>query len=224
MLVTALTAIFAMGMQYYFGQKMSQEHVISRLSTAAADVSEYIHQVDSNAISSTRMLKSFLSMSDHNFSEKEILTLFAQVLDENPFIQSLYVGSENEDFFQIINLKTSVTIRDKMSADAVDRWAIAKATGIGPDRQMIVSYVDSNFNVNRTVASKTSFYPTRRPWFIGATETNVYKTEPYLFKNMKVTGQSYAIRSGKDVIGIDIELSTLKACADACDAPRAGCC
>ncbi|WP_181136612.1 HD domain-containing phosphohydrolase [Vibrio jasicida] len=209
MLVTALTAIFAMGMQYYFGQKMSQEHVISRLSTAAADVSEYIHQVDSNAISSTRMLKSFLSMSDHNFSEKEILTLFAQVLDENPFIQSLYVGSENEDFFQIINLKTSVTIRDKMSADAVDRWAIAKATGIGPDRQMIVSYVDSNFNVNRTVASKTSFYPTRRPWFIGATETNVYKTEPYLFKNMKVTGQSYAIRSGKDVIGIDIELSTL---------------
>ena len=104
MLVTALTAIFAMGMQYYFGQKMSQEHVISRLSTAAADVSEYIHQVDSNAISSTRMLKSFLSMSDHNFSEKETLTLFAQVLDENPFIQSLYVGSENENFFQIINL------------------------------------------------------------------------------------------------------------------------
>ncbi|WP_372185308.1 HD domain-containing phosphohydrolase [Vibrio sp. 10N.222.55.F12] len=209
MLVTALTAIFAMVMMHYFGQKMSQEHVISRLSVATADVSEYIHQVESNAISSTKMLKSFLSMSDHDFSEKEILQLFAQILSENPFIQSLYVGSENEDFFQIINLKNSVTIRNKMSADSNDRWAIAKAKGTGTDRQMLVSYVDSDFKVNRTVVSKTSFYPTRRPWFVEAVETQVNKTEPYLFKNMKVTGQSYSIRSGEDVIGIDVKLSTL---------------
>ncbi|WP_045498467.1 HD domain-containing phosphohydrolase [Vibrio hyugaensis] len=209
MFVTAFTAIFAMGMQYYFGQKMSQEHVISKLSSAAADVSEYIHQVDTNATNSTKMLKNFLSMADHDFSEKEILTLFAQVLEENPFIQSLYVGNENDDFFQIINLRTSETIRDKMDAEVPDRWAIAKASGVGAERQMVVSYVTENFEVNRTIVSKSSFYPTRRPWFISAKNTGVFKTEPYLFKNMKVTGQSYSIRNGDDVIGIDIELSTL---------------
>ncbi|HDM8236218.1 HD domain-containing phosphohydrolase [Vibrio campbellii] len=210
MLVAVLTAVVAMGMQYYFAQKMSQEAVLSRLSAAAADVSEYIYQVDSNAISSTKMLKSVLSMSDHDFSEKEILALFAQVLEDNPFIQSLYVGNDNEDFFQIINLRNSEVIRTMMGAQVTERWAIAKGFGLGQERQMVVSYVTENFDVNRTVASKSDFYPSRRPWFVGATESEVYKTEPYLFKNMKVTGQSYSIRNGHDVIGIDIDLSTLK--------------
>ena len=209
MLVTALTAMLAMIMMNYFGQKITQEHVISKLSVAAREVSEYIHQVDSSAINSTKMLKVFLSMSTHDFSKKETMQLLGQVLNENPFIQSLYVGSENEDFFQIIHLKSSVTVRDKMNADSNDRWVTLKATGTGTDRQMFISYVDSDFKVNRTVVSKTSFYPTQRPWFVKAVEKHVKKTEPYLFKHMKVTGLSYAIRSGEDVIGIDVELSML---------------
>ncbi|HAS8344595.1 TPA: phosphohydrolase, partial [Vibrio vulnificus] len=53
------------------------------------------------------------------------------------------------------------------------------------------------------------YFPTQRPWYGSALEDRVIKTEPYLFQHLKITGQTYSIRSAHSVIGIDIVLSSV---------------
>ncbi len=70
-------------------------------------------------------------------------------------------------------------------------------------------YYSESLEVVRQTEQKSNFYPSRRPWFAGASKDSVYKTDPYLFQHLKITGQSYSVRSKGAVIGVDTVLSSL---------------
>ncbi|EGA70441.1 hypothetical protein VISI1226_00210 [Vibrio sinaloensis DSM 21326] len=206
---TVITSLFAIGLQYVFTKQMSEEHVVSKLMMATTDVSEYIQEVDVNAKSSARILSSLSNTLDHQFSEQEIQTLLVQVLLDNPLFYSIYFGSDDEYFYQIINLESSPIVRQRIEATAQDRWVLIKISGNEQNRVRQTVYMTADFQITNSKVESSNYFPTRRPWFSGAKSQDVFKTEPYLFKHLKITGQTYSIRAKNAVIGIDIVLSSI---------------
>ncbi|WP_182026877.1 HD domain-containing phosphohydrolase [Vibrio rotiferianus] len=207
---TAVTALLGIGMQYYFGKQMSEEHILTRLTMTAKDVSSHIHQIDASATSSAGILRSVADYSDTQFSEDEIQHVFTQTLIDNPVFYSIYFANQEEFFFQVVNLESSSIVRGKIGAAPDERWAIIKIVGEGEERTRYSLFYSESLELIRTTKQSSNFYPSRRPWFDNASKNSVYKTEPYLFQHLKITGQSYSVRSNKGaVIGVDTVLSSL---------------
>ena len=207
---TAVTALLGVGMQYYFGKQMSEEHILTRLTMTAKDVSSHIHQIDASATSSAGMLRSVADYSDTQFSEDEIQRVFTQTLIDNPVFYSIYFANQEEFFFQVVNLESSSIVRGKIGAAPDERWAVIKIVGEGEERTRYSLFYSESLELVRTTKQSSNFYPSRRPWFDNASKNSVYKTDPYLFQHLKITGQSYSVRSNKGaVIGVDTVLSSL---------------
>ncbi|CAH1584773.1 HD domain-containing phosphohydrolase [Vibrio rotiferianus] len=207
---TAVTALLGIGMQYYFGKQMSEEHILTRLTMTAKDVSSHIHQIDASATSSAGILRSVADYSDTQFNEDEIQHVFTQTLIDNPVFYSIYFANQEEFFFQVVNLESSSIVRGKIGAAPDERWAVIKIVGEGEERTRYSLFYSESLELVRTTKQSSNFYPSRRPWFDNASKNSVYKTDPYLFQHLKITGQSYSVRSNKGaVIGVDTVLSSL---------------
>ncbi|MBA5762949.1 transporter substrate-binding domain-containing protein [Vibrio sp. 404] len=214
---TVITAMIAISLQYYFSRQMSQEHVLTKLTMASSEISEYIQQIEVNATSSAQILRSVSSSADRQFSARETRDIFLQVLKDNPMFYSLYYGNEREDFYQIINLESSPIVREKLNAEERDRWVLINIRGDDSNRIRTTEYLTKQLTRTRIESESSNYFPSQRPWYHGAKTDSVYKTDPYLFKHLKITGQTYSTRSKTSVIGVDIVLSSVssKISADA---------
>ena len=124
LLATVLTAIVAVSLQYYFSKKMATEHTLSKLTMVSQDLSEYIGSVDLDAINTAHLLSSVnRSMSDQ-LSREESRDILSEAIKGNPLFYSIYIGSSNDNFFQIINLESFPQVRAKIGAQDSDSWVV----------------------------------------------------------------------------------------------------
>lgn len=210
LLATVFTASWALGLQYYFGKQMAQENVLAKLTSASSDVGAYLELVDKNATTSVQILKGVAESTDHVFAETEIRDIFTLILKDNPLFYSLYFGGDNNYFYQVINLESSPIVREKIGADRSDRWVVIKISGEGKQRIRTTNYYNQDFKQSKKITEVSNYFPTQRPWFVSAEGKKVFKTEPYLFQHLKITGQTYSIRSRSGAIGVDIVHSAMK--------------
>ncbi|WP_043882996.1 HD domain-containing phosphohydrolase [Vibrio campbellii] len=206
---TAVTALLGISLQYYFGKQMSEEHILTRLTMTATDIGNHIQQIDASATSSAGILRSVADYTDTRFSVDEIQGVFVQTLIDNSEFYSIYFASPNEFFFQVINLESSPVVREQIGATPEERWVIIKVSGDEKARLKNTLYYSEEMVLLRQTVQKSNFYPSRRPWYESASRDSVYKTEPYLFQHLKITGQSYSVRSKGAVIGVDTVLSSI---------------
>ncbi|WP_261841219.1 HD domain-containing phosphohydrolase [Aliamphritea ceti] len=209
LIVTGLTALLALSLKFHFTQAMSEELLLSKIANASSKISAYIQNLDIDASRSIKILKDVSITNTEKFSQQETRNLLIQVLKENPLFFSIYYAKANEDFYQVINLEASSTVRKELSASEHDRWATINISGEGPQRHRNVKYFDERLNLTHKNSIRSNTLPTQRPWYKAATSNQVYKTEPYLFKQLNVTGQTYAIRTSDSVLGIDVVLSSI---------------
>ncbi|TVU75066.1 transporter substrate-binding domain-containing protein [Vibrio tasmaniensis] len=216
LLATVLTAIVAVSLQYYFSKKMATEHTLSKLTMVSQDLSDYIGNVDSDAINTARLLSSVHRSISHQISREESRGILSEAIKDNPLFYSIYIGSSNERFFQIINLESSPFVRDKIGADSSDRWVVIEISDSEAGRTRTTKYYDFEFNLRESKTEPSNYFPTTRPWYESANTETVEKTQPYLFQHLQITGQTYSLAfESKDssdtqhVIGIDIVLSSL---------------
>lgn len=216
LLATVLTAIVAVSLQYYFSKKMATEHTLSKLTMASQDLSDYIGNIDSDAINTARLLSSVHRSISHQISREESRGILSEAIKDNPLFYSIYIGSSNERFFQIINLESSPFVRDKIGADSTDRWVVIEISDREAGRIRTTKYYDLEFNLRDSKTEPSNYFPTTRPWYITANTETVEKTQPYLFQHLQITGQTYslafeskAVSDTQHVIGIDIVLSSL---------------
>ncbi|YCO05092.1 HD domain-containing phosphohydrolase [Vibrio sp. VNB-15] len=208
---TSVTALLGISMQYYFGKQISEERILTRLTMTAADIGNHIQQIDASATSIAGILRSVANYSDSRFSVDEIQRVFVQTLIDNSEFYSIYFASPNEFFFQVINMESSPVVRGKIGAAPEERWVIIQVSGEGKGRIKKTHYYSEEMELLRQAEQKSNFYPSRRPWYGSASRDSVYKTEPYLFQHLKITGQSYSVRSKGSVIGVDTVLSSVSA-------------
>ncbi|WP_299690983.1 HD domain-containing phosphohydrolase [uncultured Vibrio sp.] len=216
LLATVLTAVVAVSLQYYFSKKMATEHTLSKLTMVSQDLSDYIGKIDSDAINTAHLLSSVHRSIDHQISREEARDILSEAVKDNPQFYSIYIGSSNEHFFQIINLESSPFVREKLGADRSDRWVVIEIDNTQAGRIRTTQYYDLEFNLRDSKDEPSNFLPTTRPWYVSANTETVEKTQPYLFHHLQITGQTYSLafrsKANSDtqhVIGIDIVLSSL---------------
>ncbi|MEZ9763611.1 HD domain-containing phosphohydrolase [Vibrio splendidus] len=215
-LATVLTAIVAVSLQYYFSKKMATEHTLSKLTMVSNDLSDYLGAVETDAVNTARLLASVKRSISQRLSKEESHSILAEAIKDNPLFYSIYIGSPNDDFFQIINLESASSVRNRIGAAKSDRWVVIEIKNKEEGRVRTTNYFDQTFTLRTSRVEQSNYFPTARPWYIAANPQTVEKTQPYLFQHLQITGQTYslAFKSKFDanvqhVIGIDIVLSSL---------------
>ncbi|CED58464.1 Putative uncharacterized protein [Moritella viscosa] len=215
-LATLITGFVAVSLQYHFSKKMAMEHTLQSLSKASFDLSAYIQNLERDASNTARLLVAMNQMFDIQSNEIELSNILAEIMIENSLFYSIYVGSENDDFYQLINLDSSPIVREKLAANRDDRWVVIKITGDRQNRVRGTYYYDSHFVLRDVSISESNYFPTERPWYVAANTDSVFKTKPYLFQHLKITGQTYSLKfkdknnqDKSSILGIDIVLSSI---------------
>ncbi|OED85322.1 HD domain-containing phosphohydrolase [Vibrio crassostreae] len=216
LLATFLTAVVAVSLQYYFSKKMATENTLSKLTMVSQELSNYIGAVDSDAANTARLLSSVKRSISNKISKEESRTILSEAIKDNPLFYSIYIGSSNENFFQIINLESAPVVREKIGAQQKDRWVVVEIHNIGEERVRTTKYFDQEFTLRNSTTEQSNYLPTTRPWYVSANVQSVEKTQPYLFQHLQITGQTYSLAFDskiesevQHVIGIDIVLSSL---------------
>ncbi|MBL4829343.1 MAG: transporter substrate-binding domain-containing protein [Aliivibrio sp.] len=209
LLATLLTATIAVSMQYYFSSQFAQERAINQYSTIANDVSRQVNNLDTRATHITELLSSLVSKMDRDSTDW--VSIFSKILQANNEIYSIYVGRQGDDFYQLINLKSSTHVQRRINATIDDRWVVITVLGQGNNRIKRTVFLNDQFKIRNIKTETSNYYPSHRPWFKGSSTTQVKKTEPYLFQNLKIPGQTFSmkVKTSAAVVGVDILLSTL---------------
>ena len=219
-IATLITGLVAVSLQYHFSKNMAVEHTVQNLSKASSDLSEYIQTLERDASNAAHLLVSISHILDIQSNEQDLRNILAEMMTENKLFYSIYIGSENEDFYQVINLESSPIVRDKIAAQIDDRWVVIKIVGDRQNRIRETYYYDSEFVLREMNTSKSNYFPTERPWYEAANTDSVFKTKPYLFQHLKITGQTYSLKfkdnhnhshnqAHRSILGIDIVLSSI---------------
>ncbi|QIA64275.1 transporter substrate-binding domain-containing protein [Vibrio astriarenae] len=208
-LATVITASAAVSLQYYFSSKFASERAIGEFSIAAKGFSHYVNDFDARMTNATRLMRDLVA--DSGREDRDWLRLFSGLADANNEVYSVYYATQDERFYQVINLNSSATVRERIGASPDDRWAVISVIGDDEERIKEITFYDQNYSVTGTRTEESNYYPTQRPWYRSSNAQVVNKTKPYLFQHLKVTGQTFSMAdSASDlVVGVDVLLSSL---------------
>ncbi|WP_297807573.1 HD domain-containing phosphohydrolase [uncultured Methylophaga sp.] len=210
---TLITAALAVGLQYYFTKQIATNATLSQFSNLSKHASQYLESVDDRAAKVAKVLSIYPSLLEDSLSGNEVRNVFAEFMRNNPMFYAIYIGFENGDFYELINLESSRAVRRQLEAAPEDRWVIIHISGQGEQRKREYQYYSANFELRKVRDEDSEYNATQRPWFQQATDNEVRKTNPYMFHNLQAPGQTYSIKveNTDAVIAVDIALSSLSA-------------
>ncbi|GEA59544.1 HD domain-containing phosphohydrolase [Vibrio comitans] len=212
-LTTCLTATVAIGLQYYFSKQQALDSAQQKYKNVAEVVSREVKSLD-KVFTTLTLLLSGLEQDFERFDENTIARdAFSRLMQEDQLFYSAYLARDNGHFFQLINLDSASELRRDLNATASDRWVMVEIQQLGQDRIKTTTYFNEDFQRRGKVTEASKFNAVLRPWFLGAQNNNIYKTEPYLFHNIQVSGQTYSSKIPNSaygsVLGIDVMAETL---------------
>ena len=210
-IATTLTALIAIGLQYYFSHAMAIETAVTKYQNNAESTRSYLSSIDSNAFHLTRILAKHPQILSAGRVNPDTLGLFADIMENNRLFYAIYVGLPNGDFYEVVNLNSSSTARRQLKAIPEDRWMVIRMDGEDRTRRRLFEYYDARLQLRVSHSEPSDYDPRVRPWYINAHEDSVYKTDPYLFQHLQAPGQSYSMQMphGAAVLAVDITLSSL---------------
>ncbi|MBY6196202.1 HD domain-containing phosphohydrolase [Vibrio hangzhouensis] len=204
------TALISASVIFSLTKNREIDHALSNYQLVSSILSERLENFDLVGEQAAMQLKTLLSQQTEHIERSEMVELFGATFLGNPFIYSIYIGFENDHFIQLINLRSQSTASQIHLLEG-EAWMVVEHLQQGESRVKLSQYYLDNFELSRETVDISSYYPTRRGWFTRAEEDEVHKTAPYLFYNLKVTGQTFSIKVPDldAVIGVDIALNDL---------------
>lgn len=217
--VAGLISSLVIGLQYYFSSELAEVAAENSFRAVSEKTRERILTLDSQSANLVGMLSHFNELEKFPEADqvRRSLPLLAGSMEYNPSIYAVYVGYESGEFFELVNLESSNIVRNSYGATPSDRWVIVKVTTVNGVREKTTIYLDSAFNVRADQRKPAVYDPRERPWFKEAvTSSDIIKTRPYTFANLKAPGVTYArsVNYGQRVIGVDISLAGLSGFLD----------
>ncbi len=124
-------------------------------------VSQRLEQIDQVGEQSAVQLGYLLSTQLSEKSPSELIELFGATFLGNPFIHSIYIGFDNDDFLQLINLKPKY-ISDKLNLLEGESWMVIEhSNDIDGKRVKRTRFYFDNFELSREQEEVSIFYPTQ---------------------------------------------------------------
>ncbi|RXK01166.1 amino acid ABC transporter [Arcobacter sp. CECT 8986] len=209
--------VVTLSLQYYFLKQLAFKATQDSFANITHKVKSKIQELDktSNNIIDVFELYSATTKIAKKSERHPLLKLFTTTMKNNNFIYSLYVGNENKDFYEVIDLDTDANLRKRYNASQKAKWLILKiykdSTG---KRVEFHEHLDKNLNILKTKEKTPTYDPTVRPWFIAAQKSKgIIKTPPYeySYSALGAKGITYAkkIHNSNAVFSIDLLLNNI---------------
>jgi len=212
--LSLLTVSIALGLQYYFSYSLAEDAAHKLFGQVAENVRDHIHGLDEESNVLTNLLAEYPEMGEpvpvdglHPSTQ-----LMARAIQLHDYLYAIYIGYENGDFYELINLNSDPALRTRMQAKPQDRWLVIKILNTANGRERRFEYYSDSFQLTGKRAEPSNYRASDRPWYRNALRGDgVEKTAPYLFHNLQSPGVTYAkaIPQTGNVIAVDISLSTL---------------
>lgn len=148
LLATGLTAAVAIGLQYYFSRELAHSATTTLFKTAADGMVEDLRQVEAGNRRLLQLLADTPLLNDATSRDRQ-MQLFARVLEADPLLYSVYLGSSDGDLFQLASL-ASDDIRQRQRARAEERWLLVTVSGTQEGRRRVLAFLDRDLQVMRT--------------------------------------------------------------------------
>ena len=210
-MATIITGAVAISLQYYFIRVLATENAVVQYSHLAESSSAYLKALDKRAEKVAQILASYPGLVSDNWIHPDARKVFAGILNNNPLLHAIYIGFDNGDFYELINLHSGEHVRERFNALPEDRWVVLTVQGSGAERRRQLDYYNADFQL-RMQRQEISYYDaTQRPWYVQAQAGVVHKTAPYMFHNLQAPGQTYStpLSSGAGVLAVDVAMSSL---------------
>ncbi|SHO56583.1 HD domain-containing phosphohydrolase [Vibrio quintilis] len=214
--LSLLIITVSLSLQYYFSQHLAKESANILFSNAAQRVSDKIYSLDVESSDLALLLSQYPEIADQDSGEmmRPITGVMVQAMQQKPYLYAIYIGYEDGNFYELINLNSSDNLRETLQARPSDRWLIVHihATETGRFRDFI--FLDTALKPTHQRREPSKYFANIRPWYRDAmTSDTIIKTDPYIFHNTQSPGTTYAKRipGSKNVIAVDITLDTLSA-------------
>ncbi|MCK9605688.1 MAG: transporter substrate-binding domain-containing protein [Methylomonas sp.] len=210
-LATILTAAVATGLQYHFSRQAAVDSALAQYRLTAAGTRDYLAAIDSKASQNAAILSRFPELIKGKRVNPAARELFAEVMRSNPYLYAIYVGFNDGNFYELVNLDASPLARGQFTALPDDRWVVISVETETDGRFRSVAYYDDKFKHRASRRERSDYDPRERPWYRQAVTGSVEKTTPYLFQHLQAPGQTYStvIPATQAVLAIDIALSSL---------------
>ena len=213
-LIITLTSIASISFQYYFLKDLAYSSTKKIIKQINEETKEEVRNIDKSSEDLASILSLSYGLGNYPKSaiQSTLVKRFTTALKNNKYLYAVYVGYDNNSFYEIINLEIDENLKSKFDAKEQDKWLIIKIFTKEDKKVRLEQYLDENLVLQRSVFKKAEYKPTQRPWYKKATESkNTIKTTPYIFSNLGSYGITYAkeLDNKKAVLGLDISLKSL---------------
>jgi HD-GYP domain-containing protein (c-di-GMP phosphodiesterase class II) len=207
--------VVATGLQYYFGTIMAKDTAHQLYESVAKSAQRDISALDKRSETITELMADYeehLLPADYGLKHPA-LRAFSDAMERVGRVYSIYLGYENGDLLQLINLESSHDIRRALGATESDRWVLAVHEDSESGRRLVHYFLDQELEPRAQSVVVGGFDATSRPWYQQAVKADeLTHTKPYIFKSTNSPGITYAsrVRGTEVVVGVDISLSGLQ--------------
>ena len=211
LLVTTLTALVALGLQYYSGQRLANSSATKQytvISDGIADKWRHIGELNGNVI---ELLANNPTLAQRDQRDQQ-LAVASKIMLRNPLYYGIYIGQKDGSFMELINLDTSEIARKFYKATPTDKWLGVVIDSVNAPGQRRLRYMDKEFRIRVERSEETDYNPATRPWFIEAlAEDRTYASDAYLFAQLGVPGRTISrrVQGTNSVVAIDMTLATV---------------
>lgn len=218
LIVIGLIASSLLGLQYYFSQQMAVSAAHNSFIQSGQKITQYIQSRDiliKNMLNLTELYPN-LTVPPMDPGNSETISRFALNMQRSANIYAMYIGHQNGDFFEVINMNLSTDLQQHFKAPKNTRWIIIRITASAEakDEQRMRRYdfYDADLELISSRSDESAYLASKRPWFIQASQSEqAIRTDPYLFTNLQQKGITFAkkISGSQAVLAIDFTLTKL---------------
>ncbi|MGB5792798.1 MAG: hypothetical protein WBG68_08090, partial [Poseidonibacter sp.] len=191
-LLIATTASISLFIQYYSSKDLAYSSTVKLIDETSEKMQENVEKFDeiSHDIISLLELSKDIDTYPTISQEADIINKFTTVIKNKNFIYSLYIGYDDDNFYEIINLNLDEKLKRKYDVNKDERWLLVKIFKENNKRIKEDSFLDKDLKVLRKEVTTATYRPTIRPWYIKADKNDfkIIKTSPYLFSNINNHG------------------------------------
>ncbi|MDX9796200.1 MAG: cache domain-containing protein, partial [Arcobacteraceae bacterium] len=219
-LLVGIAVLTTLGIQYYFSKKLAFASIEESVQHISEKTQQKIESFNKSNYDLLSVLQYSHTLLQHPKEEQnfEFLKTFTTAISNNPYVYALYIGFENGDFYEVINLDIDDSLRVKFSASNKEKWFVVKIFKHHSTPIRLEQFLDKNFHIVRSVQKKVDYNPTLRTWYQKAlTSQEAVVTAPYSFANLDGMGVTYAqkIEQTNNVLGLDVSLRSFSSFLEA---------
>lgn len=144
-------------------------------------------------------------------NESKLLRLFAENLSQFPKTYAIYLATEDDDFFEVINMGLNQNLIKRLEAPPSTAWTVIKVNPTLKADNYQFNYYDHNYQLLKSLYKTTSYAASQRSWYKNALKSpQAHQSKPYLFWHLNAPGITFSKQiSPSRVLAVDYTVEHL---------------